>query len=213
MINRKLALSLLLPLVIAGCGRNGLIDPTGGVVVTRSACPAVAIPAGTGDITLFNPESSRDASAIDVVATMTNVRNTCDDSGEYLQVNATFDVLAQRRDPHGERDVVLPYFAVVVHSGTNVVAKSVGRVGLHFADGSYRASTTGTASARILRSAATLPEDIRKEITRERKPGDPDAALDPMSDPKVKAAVDRASFELLLGFQLTQEQLQYNVTR
>jgi hypothetical protein len=34
-----------------------------------------------------------------------------------------------------------------------------------------------------------------------------------MSDPAVRAAVTRATFEFLVGFQLTQEQLAYNATR
>jgi hypothetical protein len=34
-----------------------------------------------------------------------------------------------------------------------------------------------------------------------------------MSDPKVRTAVSRASFELLVGFQLTSEQLVYNARR
>jgi hypothetical protein len=63
------------------------------------------------------------------------------------------------------------------------------------------------------RAAATLPEDIRERITRRRRAGEQDAAIDPMSEPEVRAAVTRASFELLIGFQLTAEQLQYNVTR
>ena len=32
-------------------------------------------------------------------------------------------------------------------------------------------------------------------------------------DPAVKAAVARATFELLVGFQLTEQQLAYNATR
>ena len=58
-----------------------------------------------------------------------------------------------------------------------------------------------------------LPADVREKITRKRKAGDPDAALDPLADPQVRAAVQRATFELLIGFQLTQEQLSYNATR
>ena len=42
---------------------------------------------------------------------------------------------------------------------------------------------------------------------------DPDAALDPLADPEVRAAVQAASFELLVGFQLSDEQLAYNATR
>jgi hypothetical protein len=34
-----------------------------------------------------------------------------------------------------------------------------------------------------------------------------------MADPAVRAAVDRAKFELLVGFELDQEQLRYNATR
>jgi hypothetical protein len=208
----KAAAAALLSLALLGCSRQGEITNLG-IVTTRTACPSVAIPAATGDITLFNPASSRDANAIDVVANITNVRSTCDDSGEYVVTNVTFDVHAQRRDPRGEREVVLEYFTTVVQGGSNVVAKRLGRVGLRFPDGQVRASTSGATSTQVLRSAATLPEDIRRRITRERKPGDADAAIDPLSDPAVRAAVTRASFEVLVGFQLTPEQLAYNATR
>ena len=211
-INPKVALPALLSLALLGCSREGELT-LGGIVATRSACPTVAIPAPTGDITLFNPESSRDASAIDVVASITNVQSTCNEAGEYIVTNVTFDVNAQRRNASGARNVVLPYFAVVIQGGNNVVSKSVSRVSLDFADGQYRASSTGAANGQVLRSAATLPQEIQRELTREREPGDVDAALDPMADPKVRAAVQRASFELLVGFQLTEEQLRYNATR
>lgn len=59
---------------------------------------------------------------------------------------------------------------------------------------------------------ATLPADIRR-FTRKRRAGDADAAVDPLSDPDVKAALARAEFEVLVGFQLTQDQLAYNATR
>jgi hypothetical protein len=208
----KAPIAALILFALAACSTEGQLTATG-VVVNRSACPAVAIPAATGDITLFDPPGSRDAAAIDVVAEITNVRAVCDETGSNIVSNVTFDVLAQRRDARGARDVVLPYFAVAMQGGTNVVSKSVGRVGLHFDDGQLRASTRGSAAGTIARSAVTLPEDIRQQITRERKPGDADAAIDPLADPKVREAVRAASFELLVGFQLTQEQLAYNATR
>jgi len=58
-----------------------------------------------------------------------------------------------------------------------------------------------------------LPDEVRDKITRRRKAGDVDAALDPMADPQVRAAVQAATFEMLVGFQLTEEQLAYNATR
>jgi hypothetical protein len=208
----KAAFAALISVAVAGCSTEGRLTENG-VITTRSACPAVAIPASTGDITLFNSETSRDENAIDVVATITNVRSTCDESGNVIVTNVTFDVLGQRRDPHGARDVVLPYFAADVHGGTDLVSKSVGRIGLHFADGQIRAQTSGTATSQVQRAAVTLPDDVRRQVTRERKAGDPDAAVDPMSDPRVRDAVRAATYEVLVGFQLTRDQLAYNATR
>jgi len=206
------AIAALALLGLAGCAREGDIQQTG-ILTSYTACPPVAIAAPTGDVTLFSPENSRDASAIDVVAHITNIRSSCDDTGEFIITQATFDIQAQRRDARGARDVVLPYYGSVVQGASNVVAKRVSRAGLRFEDGQLRAATTGTATSRVLRSAATLPEDIRRQITRERRPGAPDAAIDPMADPAVRAAVERARFELLIGFELTADQLRYNATR
>jgi len=208
----KAAAAALLSLGLLGCAREGDIQQTG-ILTSYTACPPVAIIAPAGDVTFFNPADSRDARAIDVVAHITNVRSTCTEAGENIVTQATFEVQGQRRDNRGERDVIVPYFATVVQGNGNIVAKRVRQASLHFADGQYRASTAGSASSRLLRSAATLPEDIRRQITRERRAGDPNAAVDPMADPAVRTAVERARFELLLGFELTPEQLRYNATR
>ena len=212
MFKTKAAAAALMSLAFAGCAADGELTPEG-ITVTRSACPAVAIPAGTGDVTMFNPANSRDSSAIDVVANITNVRSNCSEAGEFVVSNVSFEVQAQRRSAAGARQVVLPYFATVVQGGTNVVSKRIGAVALQFAPGELRASTAGAATGQVLRSAATLPPEIRQQITRRRRSGDADAAIDPMADPAVRAAVTRATFELLVGFQLTPDQLQYNATR
>jgi hypothetical protein len=203
---------MLSSLALSGCAREGDILQSG-ILATYTACPPVAIAAPTGDITLFDPANSRDANAIDVVAHITNVRSTCDDSGQHIVTQVSFEIQGRRREAQGAREVVLPYYATVVQGGANVVAKRVSRAGLRFEDGQLRATTTASATSQVLRSAATLPEDIRRQITRERRAGDPNAAIDPMADPAVRAAVERARFEVLIGFELDQEQLRYNATR
>lgn len=208
----KACLPVLAVAALGACASDDIIED-GGVVVTRSACPAVAIPASTGDVTLFDPPGSRDARAIDVVAYVTNVRSQCGDAGDNIVTNATFEVHGRRRDAAGARDVVLPVFTTMVQGGTNIVAKRTTRVLLRFADGQTRASTTGGSTAQVSRAATVLPADVRAKLTRRRKSGDADAAVDPMTDPEVRAAVSRASFEMLVGFQLTPEQLAYNATR
>lgn len=200
-------------LLLAGCVKNGDFDSSGGVIITRSACPAVAVPSYTGDITLFDPPASLDSRAIDVVGTITNVRSSCADSGDDVVVTSTFDVQARRSGASGARDVTLPYFASVVQGGRVVVSKRISRVSLHFADGALRAEVKGGASGTVNRAAVALPADIQDRITKKRKAGDADAATDPLADPQVREAVSRASFELLIGFQLTPAQLQYNATR
>jgi hypothetical protein len=109
--------------------------------------------------------------------------------------------------------VTLPYYDVIAQGGSDVVAKKVGYVALNFAAGSVRAQTSAQVTGRVNRGAAALPEDIRAELTRKRKSGEADAAVDPLADPRIRDAVARATFEQLIGFQLTQDQLRYNATR
>ncbi len=197
---------------LGGCTQTGEVA-LGGITAIRSACPAVAVPAATGDVTIFTPESSTDAGALDVTALLTNVRSTCVDAGANVVTTVTFDVRGRRATTQAARDVTLPYFITVVQGGSAVVAKSVSRVTLHFDAGQDRASAAGQAEASVVRAAATLPADIRKKLTRPRKAGEEEAATDPLSRPDIRAAVQRATFEALVGFQLTDAQLKYNATR
>lgn len=209
----KLSAVAMTMLALAGCSRQGEIDQTGGVVAVRSACPTAAIPAMTGDITLFNPPASTDAAAIDVVAEITNLRSTCSEAGDQFYTEATFDVHATRTDASAAREVTLPYYSTVVRGGTSVIAKRIGQVTLSFAPGQTRASASASAASYVDRAAATLPEDMLRRIRANRKAGDVDAATDPFSEPDVRAALQRTSFELLVGFNLTQDQFRYNATR
>ena len=201
--------------VLAGCNRQGdlVVQEGVGITALRTVCPAVGVPDYTGNVTLFSPQTARTLDALDVTAAITNVRSQCDDSGDEVYATATFDVLAQRRDTRGARTVSLPYFSTVVRGGNAVVAKRLGTVTLEFADGEERAQGSGVAGALVNRAAATLPPDIRERITRRRRAGEEEAAVDPLNDPEVRAALGRASFELLIGFQLSDDQLAYNATR
>ena len=209
------ATAIILCAALAGCKSDGeiVLNEGVGITATRTACPAVGIPDYTGDITLFRSPGDRSAANIDVVASMTNLRANCNETGEKVYSEASFNVLARRTDTRGARRVELPYFSVVTQGGSAVQAKRVGTVVIDFADGQERAQGHAAGGAFIDRAAATLPAEVRERITRKRKAGDMDAAVDPMADPEVRQAVLRATFELLVGFQLTQDQLSYNATR
>jgi hypothetical protein len=217
-VRYRLLAAVAITAALAGCKTKGelVVDESVGVTAVRGACPAIGIPDYTGDVTLFRTSGDATAANIDVVAAMTNVKSQCNDGsdgGAKVYVTTTFDVLGRRSDTRGARQVQLPYFVTVLRGGSAVVSKRVGTVTLNFADGQERAQASGQGSAYIDRAEATLPAEIRERITRKRKAGEADAAVDPLSEPDVRAAVQRASFELLLGFQLVEAQLAYIATR
>jgi hypothetical protein len=204
---RPLVVIGLAALALAGCQRNPLL-------VKRSLCPAVAVPVYAGDTTLFRDgDTGRNADAIDVVATITDVRGTCTEAADMLATQVNYVVVARRTDAGPARSVTLPVFATVVQGGNLLVSKQLSSVTLNFAAGQARTEVAGGTRTRIARSAALLPPEIQERVSRNRKAGDLDAATDPLSDPEVRAAVRTASFEVLVGFQLDDAALAYNVTK
>lgn len=206
---KPLAFVLATGALLAACGNDNPLR------VVRATCPAAAVLQGAGEVTLFSPAESRDANAIDVTASITNLRPGCSDEkgGAMITNAASFDVVAQRRQTAGARDVTLPYFVAVVRAGDKLVAKQAGQVVLRFADGQARTQTRAAARADVSRAATTLPAEINEKLTRKRKATDIDAAVDPMNDPATRDAVRNASFELLVGFQLSDGALAYNIAK
>ena len=202
-------------ILLSACRHAGDItaENGGGIYAVRSACPIPGVPAGTGALTLFNPPGSTDASAIDVSAEITQLRASCQNAGNDIVSTATFTITALRRDAGPARQVVVPYFDVALQGGQTVAAKRIGQAVLNFPAGDMHAMTRVQATVRVNRATATLPARVRQILTRPRKAGEAEAAVDPLADPAVRSAVANATFEHLIGFQLTQDQLKYNATR
>lgn len=211
----SVALMLGAAATLSACSSEGdlVLQEGVGVSAIRSKCPAVGIPAYTGDITLFRDAANKTMGSMDLTASITDLRTTCDETGAKIYSESTFQVYARRTDTSAARTVDLPYFVTVLQGGSSVQTKRVGTVTLNFAAGEERAQASAKAGAFVDAAAATLPDDIRERVTRKRRPGDADAAMDPLAAPDVKAAIARASFEVLVGFQLDQDQLAYNATR
>jgi hypothetical protein len=215
MLRARTLTALAAVAALAACSQKGelVVDQGVGISSVLTVCPAVGIPDYTGDITTFRSAGDKTVGSLDVSAAMTDLRTTCNDSAAQIYSEATFTVNARRTDTRGARTVSLPYFVTVLRGGSAVVSKRIGMVTVAFADGQERASATAKAGSTISRADASLPDDIREKITKRRRAGDAEAALDPLADPEVKAAIARTRFEMLVGFQLTEDQLAYNVTR
>ncbi len=214
MLRARTLMALTALALVSACSKNGelVIDQGVGIASVLTMCPAVGIPDYTGDITTFRGDD-RTVAGLDMSAAMTDLRSVCNDTADKVYSEAGFTVNARRTDTRGARTVEVPYFVTVLRGGSAVVSKRVGTVTLAFADGQDRATGTAKAGAFINRADAALPDDIREKITRRRRAGDEEAALDPLADPEVKAAIARTRFEMLVGFQLTEDQLKYNATR
>lgn len=196
-------------LALAACEDNPL-------VVKRSSCPAVAVAAYAGDITLFRagtPAGAPDLANMDLIATVTNLRDECTETAEQFVSRITYDVVVRRTDAGPARQVALPLFVTVVQAGNIINAKQISTVTVDFPAGAERALGRGSATATVSRRAAAVSAEILERINRDRKPGQIDAAIDPMSDPEVRAALRAASFEVLVGFQLDDRALAYNVAK
>jgi hypothetical protein len=203
---RNALLVVGIAVAVTGCQRNPL-------VVKRSPCPAVAVPTYLGDATVFGPGGAADAKNIDFVATLTNLRDTCLEGDEKLTTDVSFEIVARRDAAGPARTVTLPVFTTVVQGGNLVLSKEVTGVAVTFAEGQTRGTGRGVVRTSVARSAATLPPEIQAKVTRKRKASDLDAAVDPMADPQVRAALRAASFEVLIGFQLDEAGLAYNVSK
>lgn len=193
-----------LALLVAGCTGNPLL-------VTRSPCPAVAIPAHTGSITRFDPPQSHNADAIAFTAQIVDLKGDCVESVDSLTTDVSFTVAAQRRDAGSAQQFRLPVFVAMAQGGNVLVSKQVTEVALEFAEGQLRTETRATARADVDRSAATLAPELQEKISRKRRPDDPDALADPLADPQVRAALRAATFEVLVGFQLDDASLAFNI--
>jgi hypothetical protein len=137
----------------------------------------------------------------------------CQDVGDDVISTATFTIVGLRRDAGPARQVILPYFNVALRGGQTIAAKQIGQAVLNFAAGDIHSYVRIQATVRVNRGAAALPANVREILTRPRKAGQAEAAVDPMSDPAVAKAVADATFEQLVGFQLTPGQIKYNATR
>lgn len=191
------------PLLLAGCASNPL-------EVTRTLCPATAVPQHTGSLTLFSPANSRTADSMVAMANIFNLQNHCNEGGEKVTSNLRFTIGAQRPNAAAEQTITVPYFVAVVKEGETLLSKQVYEATLTFAPGDVRAEAVQTVQAMVdraeaLAAAGPAPGSEKKK----RKRGEMAQPEDLFFDAKPKAS----GFEILVGFQLTDAQVYYNITQ
>ncbi|MCH8685426.1 hypothetical protein [Pedomonas mirosovicensis] len=191
--------AVMMPALLAGCANNPL-------EVTRTLCPATAVPKYAGTLTFFSPPSSRTADSVVANASIFGLENHCVESSPKVTSNLRFTIGAQRPNAAAAQTITVPYFVAVVKEGKEIVSKQVYEATLTFQPGDVRAESVQTVQAAIDREEALKligPDPSKKK----RKRGEPRQPEDLFFDAKPKDS----GFEVLVGFQLTDEQAHYNI--
>jgi hypothetical protein len=190
----RLILPVFASLALAGCGSGNPLE------VTRTSCPAVAVVKYANSYTQFAPGSNFSSRGIEMTAQMGDVSISCKESAGKISVsNISFEMSAARASATTASDVNVPYFVTIIQDGTTILSKQVYGAPLKFTEGALR------TEVRQAFSASTPYVPLPAAPDRKKKKQFEEFAED--SRPK------SAKYEIMLGFQLTDEQATYNVQR
>lgn len=179
-----LAAMALAGLAIAGCQTNPL-------EVTRTSCPAVAVVKHTGTLTRFNPGAEANADQIQLNASIGGLSRQCTERGGTVTTTLSYQITVTRPAKGPALSVAVPVFQVVMRDGSTLLAKDVSTVMLVFPEGVDRIQVSQSLQA----STPPLPPPPKPD------PDNPDAPP------------PRGTYEVLVGFQLTEAEAAYNAAK
>jgi hypothetical protein len=189
----RLILPFVATLALAGCGTGNPLE------VTRTSCPAVAVVKYANNLTQFAPGSRFSSSGIQLSAQMGNITINCRESAGSTSVSdISFEISAARATATTASQENVPYFVTVIQDGTNILSKQVYAAPLSFGEGALHAAVRQSVSATTPYVPLPAAPDKKKKRFEEFA-----------EDSRPKAA----KYEILIGFQLTEEQATYNVQR
>ncbi len=181
--------------LVSGCKSDNPL------LITRTSCPAVAVVKYANNYARFAPGAKYSAAGLELSAQLSNVQVSCADARGGAPVSSvSFDLSAVRASATTAEQADIPYFVTIVENGTTILSKQVYAAPVQFAEGASRAMVRQSFSATTP-FVPLPPEPSQKEKRKQFQQFAED------SRPKA------AQFEILIGFQLTEEQAAYNVQR
>jgi hypothetical protein len=185
----KQLLVLALPLLLAACSSANPLE------VRRTSCPAIAVPKHTGTLTRFSQAGRFDAQDVVLVASLGQLDANCVETDAGVRTALSFNIVATRPAKGPAEAAQIPYFITVVKDGETLVAKQVYGASLSFADGASSASLSQVVTV----ATPTIPLPPKPKKNNE---------IDEFAPPP-KPAI----YELLVGFQLSDSDVVYNITK
>lgn len=191
-----LALAALASLALAGCGTK-----TEKYQTAIRDCPTISILGNTGTVTRFDGrDPSKDPYAFR--SDISGLRIKCDRERTRVDVDLSFLEVASRNDGVTQSTVDFPFFMAVLYRG-QMIDKKVYTSSFSFGPDEKRKAVVESLST-TLHFAGSSPSAKEQEKLRKKRRRDP-AADGPRIDPQL------ADYEILIGFQLSKDELEYNV--
>jgi hypothetical protein len=185
---KKYVSLLALPFALVACSSNPL-------EVRRTSCPALAVPKHTGTLTRFQEARGFSSGDVQLVATIAQLDSRCQEDASGAKTAVSFNIVATRPSKGPAEDVQVPYFVTVVKGGETLQAKQVYGASLRFADGATSASLSQVVTA----ATPKVPLPPRPKRNNE---------IDEFAPPPKPA-----EYEILVGFQLSDSEAVYNITK
>ncbi len=186
---KKQLLLLALSLGLAACNTAKPLE------VRRTSCPAIAVPKHTGTLTRFAQAGRFDTQDVQLVASIGQLDSNCVETDDGVRTAVSFNIVATRPAKGPAAAAQLPFFVTVVKDGETLIAKQVYGASLSFADGA--ASSSQSQVVTVATPKIPLPPKPKKNNE-----------IDEFAPPP-KPAV----YELLVGFQLSDSEVVYNITK
>jgi hypothetical protein len=180
---------IALPLFLAACGSGNPLE------VRRTSCPAVAVPKHTGTITRFAQAGRYDTQDVQLVAAIGQLDANCEETDSGVRTALSFNIVATRPAKGPAAAAQLPYFITVVKDGETLIAKQVYGASINFAEG----ATSANLPQVVTIATPKIPLPPRPKKNNE---------IDEFAPPPKPAL-----YELLVGFQLSDSEVVYNITK
>jgi hypothetical protein len=171
------------------------------LLVTRTSCPAVAVIKYANTITGFRQGGGMDQSDVDFTGQISNVSVDCRNGkgDNAAQSVVSFDIGVLRRSANAAATQSIPYFVAVVQDGTTIISKTSYMATLQFND------KNGRSIARESFAASTPGVPLPPVPKKKRSEAE---FLD-----EAESAAKAAKYEILIGFQLTDAQALFNISK
>ena len=191
-----IALAALASLALSGCGTK-----TERYQTAIRDCPTVSVLGNTGTVTKFGPGGPNSGPYL-FRSDISGLRVKCDRERKNVEVEMSFLEVASRNEGVTQSTVEFPFFMAVMYRG-KMIDKKIFTSKFEFAGNENRKGIVETFKTKLYFKEEGLSAKEQERLRKKRR-NDP-----AFSGSRVDAQL--ADYEILIGFQLDKDELEYNV--